>query len=132
MKGEIDMDMMEMAAQLGKIIKESETYRELEIAKEAYEKNEQIKQYMQEYQVDRQALENAAAQENPETLVIETLQNRLDELYKLITEDPSFIRLTDAQNAVNVLMEQVNNEITFAITGQRPCTHDCSTCHGCH
>lgn len=132
MKGEIDMDMMEMAAQLGKIIKESETYRELEIAKEEYEKNEQIKQYMQEYQVDRQALENAAAQENPETLVIETLQNRLDELYKLITEDPSFIRLTDAQNAVNVLMEQVNNEITFAITGQRPCTHDCSTCHGCH
>ena len=124
--------MMEMAAQLGKIIKESETYRELEIAKDEYEKNEQIKQYMQEYQVDRQALENAAAQETPETLVIETLQNRLDELYKLITEDPAFIRLTDAQNAVNELMEQVNNEITFAITGQRPCTHDCSTCHGCH
>ena len=124
--------MMEMAAQLGKIIKESETYRELEIAKDEYEKNEQIKQYMQEYQVDRQALENAAAQETPETLVIETLQNRLGELYKLITEDPAFIRLTDAQNAVNELMEQVNNEITFAITGQRPCTHDCSTCHGCH
>ena len=126
------MNMMEMAAQLGKIIKESETYRELENAKDEYEKNEQIKQYMQEYQVDRQALENASSQENPETLVIETLQNRLDELYKLITEDPVFIRLNDAQNAVNELMEQVNNEITFAITGQRPCTHDCSTCHGCH
>lgn len=124
--------MMELANQLGKIIKESETYKELDAAKEAYDNCEHIKQYMQEYQVDRQALENAAAQENPETLVIETLQNRLDELYKLITEDSVFVRLTDAQNAVNALMEQVNNEITFAITGQRPCTHDCSTCHGCH
>ena len=124
--------MMEVAAQLGQIIKESDTYRELEKAKEEYDNNEKIKQYMQEYQVDRQALENAAAQENPETLVIETLQNRLDELYKLITEDPSFIRLNNAQTAVNELMEQVNNEITFAITGQRPCTHNCSTCHGCH
>lgn len=126
------MNMMELANQLGKIIKESETYKELDAAKEAYDNCEHIKQYMQEYQVDRQALENAAAQENPETLVIETLQNRLDELYKLITEDSVFVRLTDAQNAVNALMEQVNNEITFAITGQRPCTHDCSTCHGCH
>ena len=124
--------MMEVAAQLGQIIKESDTYRELEKAKEEYDNNEKIKQYMQEYQVDRQALENAAAQENPETLVIETLQNRLDELYKLITEDPSFIRLNNAQTAVNELMEQVNNEITFAITGQRPCTHNCSTCNGCH
>ena len=126
------MNMMEVANQLGKIIKESETYRELDIAKEEYDNSEHIKQYMQEYQVDRQALENAAAQENPETLVIETLQNRLDELYKLITEDPVFVRLTNAQNAVNELMDQVNNEITFAITGQRPCTHDCSNCHGCH
>ena len=126
------MNMMEVANQLGKIIKESDIYRELDIAKEEYDNSEHIKQYMQEYQVDRQALENAAAQENPETLVIETLQNRLDELYKLITEDPVFVRLTNAQNAVNELMEQVNNEITFAITGQRPCTHDCSTCHGCH
>ena len=126
------MNIMEMAAQLGKIIKESEIYRELEMAKEEYEKDENIKQYMQEYQVDRQALENAATQEKPETLVIETLQNRLDELYKLVTEAPVFVRLTEAQTAVNELMEQVNNEINFAITGQRPCTHDCSTCHGCH
>ena len=126
------MNMMEVAAQLGKIIKESDVYRELENAKEEYDNNENIKQYMQEYQVDRQALESAAAQENPETLVIETLQNRLDELYKLITEAPSFIRVNNAQTAVNELMEQVNNEITFAITGQRPCTHNCSTCHGCH
>lgn len=126
------MNMMEVAAQLGKIIKESEIYRELETAKKEYEDNENIKQYMQEYQADRQALENAAAQEPPETLVIETLQNRLDELYKLITEDPVFVRVNAAQTAVNELMEKVNNEITFAITGQRPCTHNCSTCHGCH
>ena len=29
-------------------------------------------------------------------------------------------------------MQEVNAEITYNITGQRPCSHDCSTCGGCH
>ena len=42
--------------------------------------------------------------------------------------------LLEAQEAVNELMNAVNNTITFAITGEMPsnCTHDCSTCGGCH
>ena len=35
--------------------------------------------------------------------------------------------------ALNALMAEVNAEIKFCITGERPstCTHDCSTCGGC-
>ena len=41
---------------------------------------------------------------------------------------------TPAQKALNDLMAEVNAEIKFCITGERPaaCTHDCSTCGGCH
>ena len=35
--------------------------------------------------------------------------------------------------AMNKLMTEVNAEIKFCITGEREdCTHDCSTCRGCH
>ena len=42
--------------------------------------------------------------------------------------------MNEAQAAVNNLMNAVNNTIMFAITGEMPagCTHDCSSCGGCH
>ena len=59
----------------------------------------------------------------------------IDELYEQITQSQLYRELEEAQNAVNELMNAINNTITFAITGEMPssCTHDCSTCGGgCH
>ena len=42
------------------------------------------------------------------------------------------VAFTKAQDVVNAFMAEVNGEITYQITGERPCTHDCSTCGGCH
>ena len=59
---------------------------------------------------------------------------RIDELAAEITSDSLYIAFTQAQAEVNALMNEVNEEIKFCITGERPsdCTHDCSTCKGCH
>ena len=67
-------------------------------------------------------------------MFIEVIQKRIDELYNLITEDAAFIALNEAQAVVNELMNSVNTTITYNITGEMPssCTHDCSTCGGCH
>ena len=69
-----------------------------------------------------------------DTMFIEVIQKRIDELYKLITEDETFVALNDAQAVVNELMNSVNSTITYNITGELPssCTHDCSSCGGCH
>jgi cell fate (sporulation/competence/biofilm development) regulator YmcA (YheA/YmcA/DUF963 family) len=65
---------------------------------------------------------------------MESIQNRINELYDQIMAAPVYVELLEAQEAVNELMNAVNNTITFAITGEMPsnCTHDCSTCGGCH
>ena len=64
---------------------------------------------------------------------IEIIQKRIDDLYKSITESSAFKKLNEAQQKVNDLMNEVNSVITYNITGEEPCTHDCSSCGGsCH
>ena len=66
--------------------------------------------------------------------MIESIQNRTDELYRLISEHPVFAELNRAQAEVNELMNAVNQTIMTQITGEEAagCKHDCSTCKGCH
>jgi cell fate (sporulation/competence/biofilm development) regulator YlbF (YheA/YmcA/DUF963 family) len=127
------MEIMEAATLLGTTIKESELYRKFDAAKTAYENNVKIAEYLHEYEADRKTLEKAGSMEDVDSHLVDTLQARLDELYKLITEDPVYVAFTEAQTEINALMEMVNDQITFAITGKAPCKHDCSSCGGsCH
>ena len=69
-----------------------------------------------------------------DTEAITRIQDRIDEIYAEITTDELFRELDEAQAAVNELMATVNDTIMFNATGKLPssCTHDCSTCGGCH
>lgn len=126
------MEIMELAATLGKAIKESDTYAKYLEAKEAYDNNEVVNDKIMEYGIQQQALAIEGSKEEPDEAAMEQIQNRLDTLYAEICEDKTFIALDAAQNAMTELMNQVNQTINYNITGEQPCTHDCSTCGGCH
>ena len=105
----------------------------MEAAKKAYEADSALQKYMVEYEVQQKALQGEITKEERDTVFIDVIQKRIDELYKLIMEHPIFAELNEAQADVNELMNAVNNTITFNITGEIPssCTHNCSTCGGC-
>ena len=125
------MTIEELAAELGKKIKEDARIQAMNKARDEYETNEQIHAYMNEYSAQQEAIQAEAAKDTPDSLLIAKMQGRVDELYKLIINNEIFTRLSEAQEAVNELMENVNNIITFNITGELPsCTHDCSSCGG--
>ncbi len=125
------MTIEELAAELGKKIKEDARIEAMNKARDEYETNEQLHAYMNEYSAQQEAIQAEAAKETPDSLLIAKMQGRVDELYKLIINNEIFARLSEAQEAVNELMENVNNIITFNITGELPsCTHDCSSCGG--
>ena len=126
------MEIMELAATLGKAIKESDVYAKYLSAKEAYDTNEVINDKIMEYGIQQQVLATEAGKEDRDEAVMEQIQTRLDNLYKEICEDETFLALDAAQNAMTEFMNQVNQTITYNITGEQPCTHDCSTCGGCH
>ena len=128
------MEIFEIAQLLGKTLKEDERLKRLENAKKQYQENTDLGKMMIEYEVQQKALENEVVKPEKDTHFIDIIQNRINELYKNITEHPAFIELNEAQNAVNELMNSVNQTIMFNITGELPgdCTHNCSTCGGCH
>jgi len=129
------MEIFELAEQLGKVLKEDSRLVALEAAKAAYENDGELKKHMMEYEVQQQAMQREVAKSDRDLQFIELIQKRIDTLYQMIVENPTFVALNEAQAAVNGLMNEVNATIMFQITGEKPssgCTHDCSTCGGCH
>ena len=127
-------NIFEIAAALGEALKEDGKLVRLDAAKKAYEADGDLQKMMVEYEVQQKALQGEITREERDTLFIDTIQKRIDLLYRSIMEHPVFMELNEAQAEVNELMNAVNNTITFHITGEEPssCTHDCSTCGGCH
>ena len=119
---------MELAAQLGQAIKADPRVAKMNEAKEAYDKDENLQNLMFEYNMQQVALGEEYKKETPDKNVIEAIEKRLDEIVAAVTNNELFIALNAAEEEVNALMQEVNAEITFQITGQRPCSHDCSSC----
>ena len=126
------MEIMEMAAELGKLVKQSEQYKKFAAADKAYDDDLDLLKLISEYNAQRELVEAEERKPEPDQAVIETVEKRIHELYNEITTNTVFMNYNEAQNELNQLMQKVNEEITYQVTGQRPCTHDCSTCGGCH
>ena len=122
------MEIMELAAQLGQAIKADERIAKMNEARVAYEKDEEIQKLMLEYNAQQIAMAEEYKKDPVDQQIIEAIEHRLDEIVSAVTSSPVFVMVNEAQEAVNKLMSEVNSEIEFQITGQRPCTHDCSSC----
>ena len=128
------MGIFELAAELGRTLKNDSRLVKLEEARVAYENDERVAKLATEYEVQQKAIQHEAMKEERDQVLIDMIQARIDALYNEIVECESYKALEKAQNEVNDLMTMVNSTITFQITGEtaQGCTHDCSTCGGCH
>lgn len=125
------MNIFELATELGKALKKDEKLVRLADARKKYEEDPDLQKMMVEYEVQQKALQGELTKDERDTMFIDVIQKRINELYDAIMNHPVFLELNEAQADVNELMNAVNNTITFEITGELPsCTHDCSTCGG--
>ncbi|MBR2849475.1 MAG: YlbF family regulator [Clostridia bacterium] len=125
------MTIFELASELGKALKNDEKLVRLADARKNYENDPDLQKMMVEYEVQQKALQGELTKDERDTMFIDVIQKRINELYDAIMSHPVFTELNEAQAEVNELMNAVNNTITFEITGELPsCTHDCSTCGG--
>ena len=128
--------IIELAHLLGEEIAKSDEIKNLESAKAEFESDEVLQNKMHEYEAERMLLGQEFAKDpsDADQRAIADLRARIEELSSDIGSDPKYIRFAEAQRAMNALMAEVNAEIKYCITGERPveCTHDCSSCKGCH
>ena len=127
--------VIELAHMLGEEIAKSDEIKNLEAAKAAFDKDTDLQSKMKEYETERILLAQEFSKEpdQADEIAISNLKARLEELSREINTNKLYQDFANAQKAMNELMNSVNAEIKFCITGERPssCTHDCSTCGGC-
>lgn len=128
------MTVMELARTLGESIANGETYRDFTAKKANYEKNSALQGAILEYNAQRAILgeEFRKDADKQDSGLIAAVRARTDELFARITENADYVAFIKAQEKLNQLMGDVNAEISFYAFGERPCTHDCSSCSsGC-
>ncbi len=124
----MNQEMIKACAALAKLISADERMKKLDEAKKAYEESKEIKNLLAEYNVQQIALAEEYKKDTRDEEFIGIINKRISELYTMISENPVMRSYMDAQEDVNALMEEVNSEIQFFITGQRPCSHNCASC----
>ena len=128
--------IIELAHLLGEEIAKSDEIKNLEATKEEFQMDAELQNKMSEYEAERMLLGQEFAKDpaQADQRAIADLRARIEQLSSEIGSHPKYIKFAEAQRAMNALMDEVNAEIKYCITGERPsdCTHDCSTCKGCH
>ena len=124
------MTVAECAKLLGEAIKADERAVAFNAAKEAYEADEAIQNAIREYNAQRMLLgeEHTKDTAMQDATLMEKLSKRIDELYTFVMDAPLYKELMKAQEELNNMMQTVNSDIQFYAFGERPCTHDCSSC----
>ena len=127
----MNKQIIDAAKALGEMIKNDEVTLRYEKAGEVYKNSTELNTLITEYNVQRTALGEEYKKEEKDQQLIDSINNRIAQIYKDITTHPVYTEYVEAQEAMNALVNDVNREITAAIYGEYPeeaCTHDCSSC----
>ena len=137
-------EIIELAKSLGEALKNCEEYKAFCETRDEMRKNVLLKEQLDEFKVQKSVLEVEKEKGEPDEHVVDVLSARLEVLYQQITENPQMKAYTKAEEDLNLLMKAVNMTISSYIGAEEytadasededaeGCTHNCSTCRGCH
>ncbi len=120
---------MKAAHLLGDLLKNTDEMTALNHAVEDYERDEELNGLIGEFNAQQELMLTSS---DADEELKGKLSDRLDELYNKITSHPVYLAYMNAKNEFDRVYSEAVEEIQFAITGERPCSHDCSSCGGCH
>ena len=130
------MTVKEASKILGEVLAKESAVISFNAAKAAFDTDAELSGMMAEYRTARTLLGELYAKPDAteeESRSADALNTRVAELTAAIRENPVYRALEEAQEAVNALMSAVNADLSFYAFGETPgCTHDCSSCSGCH
>lgn len=127
-------EIIEKTKELGALIQSSEEVRRFTAARDAYNKDEDIQKLVLEFNRQKMTMMSLSKADQPDETRIAEAETRIKNLYDSIMASEKMKEFQESSNKVQELLNQVNGIINFYVTGEEPaaCTHDCSTCGGCH
>jgi len=128
------MEILDMARQLGEAIRDSEVMARVKAAEEAQQNDAEAQKLIGEYNITRMQLAQRAQKEDITKEEMESIQAELSAAFENLTKNAVISEFLESRAALDAIVNQVNSILTHFITGEDPngCTHNCSTCGGCH
>jgi len=125
------MTIMEKAHELGEMIKNSPEMAAMDKADEAQQNDETAQTLLSEYNMKRMNL--ARDMQSGKIQQAEAIIKNNEAFSEMVEKSQTIKDYVEAKKNFDNLVQEVNKIINYYITGQDPnCTHDCSTCGGCH
>ena len=125
------MTIFEKTRELGQMIQDSEEMKAYKEAEEAQKNDEATQEAMAEFNLNR--LNLARDMQNGKISREDAIEANNKAFEELCQKAPLIRDYVDKKKAFDKMVNQINTIINFYITGSTgDCTHDCSTCGGCH
>lgn len=117
----------------GEALKEEAAIVEYNAAREEYAHDTATAAALNEYNVQRQLLAEQEEKDDKDSLLIASIDKRVSELYNQIVSAESMKRLSDAEAALNELLNEINSSLmSYIMPNSGSCGGSCSSCGGCH
>ena len=133
-------DIIALARQLGHAIQQEDFYKNLHAAKDAADTDETLQNLIGEFNLKRLNINNEASKQDRNDEVLRQLNAEMRALYSDIMSNPQMAAYNNAKQDFDHALQRVLAIISQSAEGEDPdttdyhedCTHDCSTCGGCH
>ncbi len=136
------MSLESTLRELGKEIQADPRFKALKEAAAVNDKDEDLQKKMQELQlISLKFQQEATKGEESDSAKIEELQKQYQDLYNEVMQLESMMKYSAAASEMEQMAKYISGMIGLFFDGQDPetceipaedCTHDCTTCGGCH
>ena len=131
----LSKELIEAIHAVGNIIKSDARHLAVAAASEKYSENEELGKLLEEYSALQGALSVEYEKDELDEKAVKPLQDRMNDIYETVSNHPDYVAFKEASEDYEEFTSAVYDELEFAVTGHRhsdECTHDCSSCGGCH
>lgn len=125
------MDIFEKTRELGELIQGSELMKNMKELEAKQESDDEASALLKEFNLNRMNL--ARDMQSGKLSREEAIQKNNQAFDEICAKSPIIREYVQSKQQFDSMVQQVNQILNYYITGQDPnCTHDCSTCGGCH
>lgn len=124
-------DIIEKTRELGEMIQSSAEMKDVKNAEILQENDDEAQELLKEFNLQRMNL--ARDMQNNKISREDAIKKNNEAFDALLEKSETVKKYVEAKQKFDSMVNQINQVLNFYITGQDPnCTHDCSTCGGCH
>ena len=135
-----EMDIIELARELGKKLQKEDIYLKFQLAKQAADEDTELQKMINEFGLKREEIsEETSKNENEQDSErLQKLNREMRKVYAQIMTNERMINYNDTKDEFDVLMKRITTIIQESSEGENPetadyipCTGSCATCGGC-